>query len=43
MSDGQPREDKDSCFFYVVRDQYKDFKVLHFNFISKKHHQGLTS
>jgi hypothetical protein len=28
MSDGPPREDEDSCFLYVVRDQYKDFKVL---------------
>ncbi|KAI5798428.1 hypothetical protein FPQ18DRAFT_376130 [Pyronema domesticum] len=26
VSDGPPREDEDSCFLYVVRDQYKDFK-----------------
>ncbi|KAI5817705.1 hypothetical protein BZA77DRAFT_343367 [Pyronema omphalodes] len=26
LSDGPPREDDDSSFLYVVRDQYKDFK-----------------
>ncbi|KAI5820540.1 hypothetical protein BZA77DRAFT_79881 [Pyronema omphalodes] len=26
LSDGPPREDEDSCFLYVVRDQYKCFK-----------------
>jgi hypothetical protein len=27
-SDYRSSENKDSCFLYVVRDQYKDFKVL---------------
>ncbi|KAI5817692.1 hypothetical protein BZA77DRAFT_366155 [Pyronema omphalodes] len=42
MNDGLPCEDMNTRFLYVVRDQYRDFKVLHLNFTSKTQHQGLT-
>ncbi|KAI5807236.1 hypothetical protein BZA77DRAFT_363075, partial [Pyronema omphalodes] len=37
-SDTPPCEDDQTCFLYVVRDQYKDFKVLCLDLIYKKQH-----